>query len=1665
MSRVLSIYNEWAFYEVVLPSVSNTEYSFVMDAELFHLQHNLLMELECVQESWGFRIPKETGVIKPIDLKADDSQLLPTHGRFNLVTAQDEHLTILVEEKGNPLSVYQKYVMVPNQSVMVGVAEDNQIQYRYPLDKQAKSYVSHHHCRITYDGTNAVLEDTSSNGTFINNVRIHGTYALNYGDNIRVFGLSIVYLGNLLAVNHSVGSVIDLTEVTNSELELLEAAGSKEGNSDKFLFHRAPRSIPKLNTEAVTIDPPPNPKEISNMPLLMQIGPAMTMAIPMLLGSGMTVVASRMNGASGGAFMFTGIITAVASAGIGTFWAIMNMRYNRKRVREEEERRFEKYGKYLLDKQHYIEEIYQEDCSAFRGKYISSDEITGYDHNNEKLWNRNFNHGDMLNYRLGMGDVPFPVQIEVQKEKFSMIDDSLAEKPGMIRDRFRTMHNVPVCVDLKDKSLIGVIGDTNSWVQIIKNLIVQIAGNNSYTDVKLALVYDAHKISNAKTWEFVKWLPHVWSEDKKIRFVATDKNEASEVFYSLGQTMRTRKEEENNGVRPYYILIVLNKELLEGELLAKYIDDSSDEIGLSTVIVAEHYEELPNTCEFIIENNLEFAGVYSTTDETMDKQPLQFDQVSDEKIMGFAKRMANIEINETESGGEVPNSISFFEMYGISKPDELNAAERWRRSRTAETMKALIGFKSGGAPCYLDVHERYHGPHGLVAGTTGSGKSETLQTYMLSLAINYSPDDVGFFIIDYKGGGMANLFDGLPHMIGAISNLSGNQVKRAMVSIKSENKRRQRLFSDYGVNNINAYTSLYKNGDAREPIPHMFIIIDEFAELKREEPDFMRELVSVAQVGRSLGVHLILATQKPAGTVDDNIWSNSKFRLCLRVQDRQDSMDMLHRADAAYLTQAGRGYLQVGNDELFELFQSGYSGASYDETLGSRKLIVAKMLDSIGKTDLVGNHFKIKCQEEARHGWIRALCAAVAFAEEQMQGEAGGVDDAVYEERILTGIYKHLAGQNRDYRRSQYNDVRLKEFIRLFRSTQAETLDRQADQILDMAVRQGVKLPELKTKTQLEVVNQYLAEVAAANGYTHTIQLWMPVLPEYMLLTEIEGYRDFEIGARGEHSGEHQWTLSAIVGKGDDPENQNQMPIYVDFANHGHHVICGTVSTGKSTFLQTTIYALINRYQAEEMNLYIIDFSSKLLTVFAEAKQVGGIMTDAEEDVEKIAKFFTMISVAVEERKKLLASTNYRDYIEHSGQKLPAVVIAIDNYAGFREKTEERYEDVIKQIAKEGLTYGIYLIATAGGFGTSEMPSRLAENFRTTISLELSDIYQYSDVMRVVRVPIYPESNVKGRGLVYYGEKIIEFQTAVACAGESNFERNDNIRKRIARINQADTGKGARRIPVIPEKPLWESYVKEEDYGKLIQTAHLLPNGYDAETAAYSAIDLTSMLTYVISGTRKSGKSTYMKTLIRASLDKGSQVCIIEIGSSEFEQIAADNGCRYVKNGHEIYDFAKHTLLAEAGIRAGRKKECMAVHMEDGEFFEAMREYQRICVFIPNMTGFMNELYNRESEAFQAVNVYETLAGDKGYHYNFYFFAEVNDSDVSDILGYRFFTGFKENGRGIRFGGKYLAQKLFSYANVPFKLQNNALKPGIGVVPSEDQDAKREQVVVPNYRG
>lgn len=297
-----------------------------------------------------------------------------------------------------------------------------------------------------------------------------------------------------------------------------------------------------------------------------------------------------------------------------------------------------------------------------------------------------------------------------------------------------------------------------------------------------------------------------------------------------------------------------------------------------------------------------------------------------------------------------------FELLKIFAIEDLNLKERWENSKVFKSMAVPIGVKTKGEVVYLDLSDKAsaHGPHGLVAGTTGSGKSELLQTYVLAVATLFHPYDVGFVMIDFKGGGMANQFKNLPHMMGAITNIDGREINRSLLSIKAELVKRQALFAQAEVNHINDYIKLYKKGAVSEPLPHLIIIVDEFAELKAEYPDFMKELISAARIGRTLGVHLILATQKPAGVVDSQIWSNSKFKLCLKVQTKEDSNEVIKTPLAAEIVEPGRAYFQVGNNEIFELFQSAYSGAKVSTDGQDKNRIYAiYALNSWGKRDMV----------------------------------------------------------------------------------------------------------------------------------------------------------------------------------------------------------------------------------------------------------------------------------------------------------------------------------------------------------------------------------------------------------------------------------------------------------------------------------------------------------------------------------------------------------------------------------------------------------------------------------------------------------------------------------------------------------------------------------------
>lgn len=1561
MGYRLLLYNRKAYKECLLPAVNNTDHKLYLEGKAYGLPWDVELCLEIIDLSWQFVVSKQYSVQ---DTNGNALKILKGGQKGYLELCNGHRIDFCVIEEKSSFWSYQKYTLEDISQILVGSKVTDDIYISSPMHSMPVDYA-----KLVKDGKYWFLhlfKSARHSSIYVNHVRINGNRQLAFGDRIELFGLKMIFLGNILAVN-SRQSGCRIKEGSLYEIDPEEQKGTFFPEPfSKRIFHRSPRMIYKIDREPIEIEAPPQLKEELKKPLVLLIGPSMTMALPMLMGSGIAIFASRMSSGNSGIFMYTGIVTALASAMIGTMWTLINLTYEKKKNKKEELHRFEAYSEYLIHCSGLIKEKYERNQRNLHLMYIPAIEWCSQVNDRYELWNRNESHEDFLTYRLGTGDLPFQAPIIVPKEKFTMISDTLSEKPRMIQESFSLLHDVPICIDLVKHRLIGIVGEKGKQGarNVMYALAVQAAAENSYIDVKMVFLYN-EKRENEQDWRFAKWLPHVWSENGKLRMLAKNQEQAREVLYELTQVMRRRFEEKTNGNTkksplPHYILFVEDTSMLQGEMIEKYIFQEAEACGISTVILEDFYENLPNACDYIIQNTKEFCGMYSVRDNVEERIGICLDKVTPEQVEYFSRKLSEIEVDEIEVERDLPEALTFFEMYRIHQLSELRVLEKWKKNRTYETLRALIGQKAGGEDCFLDVHEKYHGPHGLIAGTTGSGKSETLQTYLLSLAISYSPQDVNFFLIDYKGGGMAHLFNGLPHIAGEISNLSGNQIRRAMVSIKSENRRRQKVFKEYEVNNINSYTRLYKNGEAKQPIPHLFIVIDEFAELKREEPEFMKELISVAQVGRSLGVHLILATQKPSGTVDDNIWSNSKFRLCLRVQDRQDSQDMLHRPEASYITQAGRAYLQVGNDELFELFQSGYSGAAYDEE-GKGSEEIAVLLSDTGKAAFTGNHVK----------------------KEKNTGK--------------------------------------------------------------------------KEKTQLEAVIAHLREVAIKNGYQQAERLWLPVLPTQIFLEDLEGYAPLFHG-NGIQADDENRKIQLPIGMYDDPENQLQCPLCVDFSENGHLAVIGMAATGKSTFLQTLLYGLMTSYTPEEINFYIMDFSTRTLDSFKEMSHVGGIVYEDEEN--RLAKLFVLIEEILEERKKVLKGSTYSQYIRRNKSKMPMIFLVIDNYGNFRQKSLEQYDAVLSKIAKEGINYGILLILTAGGLGMSELPNRMAENIRMLYTLELNDKFAYAELLRESQIEIMPETNVKGRGLAKAGEKILEYQTALALKAEDDLDRMEKISEVAGNIRQVWNGKTAEPIPEIPDKAAWKDFCENERMKAMLECKDRLPIGYENQSAKIYGLNLREIYCYVISGKSGSGKTNFLKVLMSASLLSGRETYLIDF-KGELEEFAVKKGLSYIGQDKELFTFLSE-LLPLFKERNTYKRELYQAEAEDDEIFEKMQRYPAKVMCIANLPDFIRHVEKPE-EGVGGMKAFVENLLDRGEGHHVFWFAVLPSEEAAGISGSRLFQLFTRSRMGIHFGGEVSTQRILNFDQIPYLQQGKVQKPGLGMLPDNEEGVC--EIVIPRMKG
>ena len=936
--------------------------------------------------------------ITDIDDQGNEKNLISieeSNGKWKIVSNNEVFCTINdTQVPSAELDLYNFYILksIHKNTVMIlycSPVYDNTYQTYSINEVQGREITigKNTNCDISYNSVN--ISDIHATISLVNNVYILTPKSILYindlsvsspteltnGDVIFIMGLKIIFTrkNNMtsLIINNPVNlvniklnaindkNIID-AEYTESDDEIDMVLYDEDDN-----FHKKPRFLREIETLQVNVDSPPGKPAEDDRPWILTVGPMFTMSM-MSLTSAFSALNNLTDGNTTLKRALPSLLVSVAMMCGTLLWPTISRRYEKKKREKMEKERQEKYRRYIDEKREEIRNEITNQRNILIDNYPTTMECQNIILSKmTRLWERRLGDNDFLTVNLGIGSEEMKIEIKYPEEHFSIMEDDLVVVARELGKEPKNMENVSIPLSLIDNNVIGIVGNKNQTSSYMSQLFIQLMTFHSYDDLKIVMLTNKDKAHN---WDYLRILPHCFSNDKSIRFFGENNDDYKEIFYYLDKELSDRASSDVKFLnkKSQYLLVTDNFKLVRNYDFMKKLLNSNEKLGFSLIILTEKITNIPDQCKCFVNMFQEKAELFLNKVNSSAKT-FAVDLNTKYKCYECAKMLANIHIDiESEAEGQLPKKIGFLQMYDVGKIEQLNALNRWKKNNPMLSLAAPVGVGKSGERIVLDLHEKYHGPHGLIAGMTGSGKSEFIITFIVSMAINYHPYEVQFILIDYKGGGLAGAFENntiglkLPHLVGTITNLDTIEIKRSLSSIESELKRRQRLFniarekSGESTIDIYKYQKMYREGLIDEPVSHLFIISDEFAELKKEQPEFMTQLISTARIGRSLGVHLILATQKPSGVVDPQIWSNTRFRICLRVQDKSDSTEVIKRPDAAYLKQTGRFYFQVGFDEIFVLGQAAWCGGQYIPSETIRK----ELDTSINFIDNIGNVIK-----------------------------------------------------------------------------------------------------------------------------------------------------------------------------------------------------------------------------------------------------------------------------------------------------------------------------------------------------------------------------------------------------------------------------------------------------------------------------------------------------------------------------------------------------------------------------------------------------------------------------------------------------------------------------------------------------------------------------------
>ncbi len=708
---------------------------------------------------------------------------------------------------------------------------------------------------------------------------------------------------------------------------------------------RAPRVDPRFPASRRELPKPPQAASPSRVPMLAMLAPMMMgILVFAVTGSPLSLMMAA----------FTPLMM------VGS-WAD-NVAFGKRALKRESR----KFVESLAREREELAELRRQEVIARAAETPSLAQIAeAIRQRSRLLWARRPEHRGFLELRFGDGALRSRIEIVLPHR-----GESAAQQWRALREieaEFRDVSPVPVLERLDRCGSIGIAGDERMASGLARALVLQLAGLHSPAELVIAAFAGAER--EGGEWEWLKWLPHIDPVSSPIGpwQLADDQQTAARLLISLealieqrqgsgGGTVRShldaagasQNDEGAVGTRPplpAVVVLVLGNQVAEehrSRLIA--VAEDGPDLGVHVIWVANAIERVPAACRSFVELGLSANGEPQGTAGFVRHGrvvPLsRVEHVESSTAAELARSLAPVDDTAAKALDEsdLPRSVNLRELHRVDllggaapilrnwyRTGSIVSAWRKGEDREAVRLAAVVGQGVDG-PVEIDL--RAHGPHALVGGTTGAGKSEFLQSWIMSLAANVGPDRLTFLLVDYKGGAAFAECVELPHTVGLVTDLSPHLVRRALTSLRAELRYREELLAEHGAKDL---LTMERRSDAAAP-PALVIVIDEFAALASEVPEFVDGVIDVAQRGRSLGLHLIMATQRPTGVIKDNLRANTNLRIALRMADEADSADVIGVKEAAFfdVEMPGRGAIKAGAGRISH-FQTGYLGGRADE--------------------------------------------------------------------------------------------------------------------------------------------------------------------------------------------------------------------------------------------------------------------------------------------------------------------------------------------------------------------------------------------------------------------------------------------------------------------------------------------------------------------------------------------------------------------------------------------------------------------------------------------------------------------------------------------------------------------------------------------------------------